>query len=731
MTLTVLDLRRRDAEAPARPSGRVVVIDDADTLLKHVDLYQDLIGQPMVAGLICVAVGDAGPEAFVEGVALTVPGSLRPDGERRSAVLWVGDPWGLCWAPHTPPTVAATDAPTLDGLVAALRVDEVFDAVLDLTAEMPGAVASPALRLAHGPAAGPAVTEAATAVARSLCAPGDGVVGNPGMSLRRLDAEHDPAGALLTPPIATLGRDAKRKLDRVRELVRSTGTGWSLVGPDRPTAAAGSALDVSARAVAAYRAEMDQLLEDMDGHLEEGRPALADVVAHGVAEPPPPRTPEIAAALSRLVGDRLANGATLPDLAQELQAASAYSEPQGVGAQHERVRHVPVPAGQMPPFPRRPLGRWILPVILLTCLATVLLAGPGRDGPALGLLLGLVWTIAGWLLLARRPTGRGEQGFGPSAGAALRTYELSALAGVAAGYALGRTLTDPPEVRYPMILFGLCAVLALVVALGSWRAAARRWTAQLPLAELDSAMVALDDAVATACLTEWQPMRRRRAVAAMAGAAAGGVDAIRHALDAAGDNLLPRSRHEPAAAADRLPAVVLPELTQVVRGDLVDLCHTALRPVWSAVEAPHGSADADVAREFGRLLADYRDHVARHGLMSPFREDTDPAPRDALMVRAWTGSPAARDALLSRPDHAMIQLCDSRQLGFLSSTAGPALIRFAPERLVNVLRRDPTDQRIAHDPHVVWTRGSEFIGALRLLPLRPESIRFGWDGGAL
>ena len=726
MSVTLIDLRRRGTAAPDRPDrpdGRILVLDEADTLLKHVDIYQDLAGRATVAGVLCVAVGAAGPEAFVDGVALAVPAPLLPDGEHRSAVLWVGDPRGLCWAPHTAPSYLP-DEPALDGLIAALQAQDVFDAVLAAAADMPGAVASPAVRLGYAPARAREIGEAGAAAVRDLREPGDSASRSSASAVRRLDAEHDPTGPLLTPPIAARARDAQRTLDRTDALVRLLGTGWTLLGTDRPTSGAGVAMRAGAQAAAAYRAELGHLLNDMDGHIEEGRPPLADVVARGVAEPQPARGQEIAGGLRRLVAERLGQGVTLPDLAHELQAASAFSAPQGVTALHEKVRRLRVPGGELPPFPRRPLSLWTLPLIALTCLAPVLLAGPGLDGLVLGLLLAAVWTCGGWLLLARRPTPDGERGFGPSAPAAWATYGAAAAAGVAAGYALREGLADPPEMAYPMLLFGVLVVLALAVVVSSWRSAARRWCGALPLAELHTVVTTLDATAAEACVTEWQPMRRRRAIAAVAAAAAGGVDAVRRTLDEAGDDLLPGGGSPPDTAA-------VPELVAVVRGDLVELCRAALAPVWSAAEAPYGSTDADVVREFRRLLAGYREHVARNGLMSPFTEDADPAPRDALLMRAWTGSSLSRDVLLTRPGDAMTQLCDDSQLGFLSTAAEPALIRFAPWRLVHVLRRDPTDQRIADDPRILWTRGGELVGAVRLTPLRPESIRPGWDGGEL
>ncbi|WP_328475429.1 hypothetical protein OHA21_19150 [Actinoplanes sp. NBC_00393] len=729
--MTLVVLRDRFTEPPERPDGRIVVLDRAETLLKHNDVYQDLMGHPTVTGLICVAVGDAGPEAQVDGVVLAAPTSLRPDGERRSAILWAGDPVGLDWAPHSAPSFPQPGGTPFDDLLAALQIPEIFDRVLAAVADLPQAVGSPAARLAFGPPGDAALSDAATAAVRSLVDPGDLASRGLAQAARRLDDDYDPAGAVLEPPISDRARDARRKLARVVAAADTVGACWRLFGADRPTATAGAAMLAATRAAEAYRADVDRLLGDMDRHLEEQRPPLAEVVDLGVAEPRPPRIPRIVAGLRELVGERLADGVTLPDLVHELQAASAFSAPQGVGGLHERMGRVPIPDGTLPAFPRWPLSLWSLPLILLSCLACVLVAGPGPDGPVMGLLLALTWAGTGWLLLARRPGSSGEQGFGPSLPAALLTYGVAGALGVAGGYLLRQLLTEAPVLPYAMVVFGVLILVAVATGWRGWQTAARRWRREMPLAELSATVATLDEGTAQACVTEWQPMRRRRAVSAVADAAAGGVEAIRRSLDEAGETVLPAPRHRAADGAERIPEVALPELFQVIRGDLADLCRTALGPVWAAAGAPHGSADAEVVREFHGLLSRYREHVGRNGLMSPFGPISGTGTRNALMVRAWDATPAARQALAGRTGDRMTQLCATDQLGFLSTRNEPTLIRFAPRRLAEVLQRDPGDQRIAEDPQILWTEGGEFVGAIRLVPLRPESVRYGWaDGGA-
>ncbi|MFC7612881.1 hypothetical protein ACFQV2_03705 [Actinokineospora soli] len=71
----------------------------------------------------------------------------------------------------------------------------------------------------------------------------------------------------------------------------------------------------------------------------------------------------------------------------------------------------------------------------------------------------------------------------------------------------------------------------------------------------------------------------------------------------------------------------------------------------------------------------------------------------------------------------MTQLCRGAQLAFLNTVAEPALIRFAPARLRRVFERDGVHTGLAGDPGVVWGENGDVVGALRLMPLRPESVR--------
>jgi hypothetical protein len=181
------------------------------------------------------------------------------------------------------------------------------------------------------------------------------------------------------------------------------------------------------------------------------------------------------------------------------------------------------------------------------------------------------------------------------------------------------------------------------------------------------------------------------------------------------------------------------DLYVVVHADLTALCEETLRPVWSAAASGRHTDDGDAAVRLKQALDGYTAEVAREGLMGspaatgdPFGHDPsgrDPAggdpsdgapdPRDVL-VRTLAESPAVGETLRIGARDEMTQLCDGHQLSYLSSAAEPSLVRFAPRQLQRVLAGGP---RPPDDRSVVWTRHGEYAGALRLVPLRPESVR--------
>src|SRR6185436_238887 len=124
--VVVLDLRDAPCDLPTCLAGGVVVLDSADSLVKHADTYMSLIGAEMVTSVVCVAIGESTADETMAGAVLAVPPALR-----YATVLWVGDEQGVDWAPRSgAPRPTAGPSNTLDNLVAALRVPAVFDTVI-------------------------------------------------------------------------------------------------------------------------------------------------------------------------------------------------------------------------------------------------------------------------------------------------------------------------------------------------------------------------------------------------------------------------------------------------------------------------------------------------------------------------------------------------------------------------------------------------------------------------
>jgi hypothetical protein len=719
VTVTVLDLRT-GGDRPPRLAGRVVVIDDAAALIKHSAAYVDLMSDPMIGSLVCVAVGDIGGANPLDGVALTVPNALR-----ETTVLWVGDQRGVRWAPPGTPIRDDAAADGLDDLIAALRVSDVFDEVAGDELR-PRFVASPAVRLTVGPADPADLAEAGAAAVHALCVAETAASRDLVDEIGRIDAEHDPARPVLSGQLAAARDDARRRLHRVSDLLRELGEyggAWLFTGAERrPSALVGTAIVRAGQAAENYRRILGETLNRMDGHLQGGHPPVEEVMALGVADPLPARHPEIATGLHDLVDRRLRGRVALPLLAQELRAAAAFTRPQGVSRLFDRVRGLGGLSLEPPAFRWWPSGVVLLPAILLSCAAMVAFTGTSRTDLGYAAGLAVLWWVLGWFLLARRPTPEGERGFGPSSGVALAGHLLTGVAGVALGFGLANSGTGLPHVPQPWVLFAGLVVLAILLGALAWMRAVGGWRDQVPLDALETTVGTLDEVTELACRTEWQPMRRRRAIASAAEAVAGGLESMARTLDSVGDQLFaaaPAAGRRVAGTAGPIARPGAQDLYAVVHADLAALCEEALRPVWSAAAAGRNADDGDSAVRLKHALDGYAAEVAREGLMGSPAATGEPDPRDEL-AGMLAQSPAVVETLRIGPRDEMTQLCTGRQLSYLSSAGAPSLVRFAPRQLKRVLGGGP---RPPEDGSVVWTEHGEYAGALRLVPLRPESVR--------
>jgi hypothetical protein len=721
--VVLLDLREAPGEVPAELAGGVLVVDHANALVKNAERYLSLVGEDMVTGVVCVAIGESTSDSPLDGVVLAVPPALQ-----YATVLWVGDPRGVDWAPeHSAPRPVDGPGDALDGLIAALQVPAVFDRVVASAEQLTSPAANPGIRLVSGAAGAAALAEARAAAVDSLCAMDNPPPSSLGAGVRELDALHDQTGgAMVSGPVSKAKTEAFQRLNRIGELSRLLATPAALFGSPRPTEDLGNQVAWAGQTAENYRRYLGELLNRMDGQLQVGHPPIEEVTELGVPEPREARNAEIAAGLRQAVDARLDGGASIAALAREMRAAAAASGPQGCTAALDQVNRRGPLALAMPPFRAWPLRLITLPLIFVTCLAVAFLAGPGWLGWLAGVLFAAAWFGAGWLLLARRPGPATESGFEDTAARAVVGYGLTAGAGAVAGALAVPAAVDQVHVPVPLapILIALAVLTGAATVVLSWRAAAHRWRAALGLPALLGTLEELTRITEDATAREWLPMRRRRAIAAAAGEAAAALEEIAHTLDDTGNRLFVAARPDPGG--DGAPGPVrptLPELYGVIRGDLVDLCREALNPVWPAVEVARPGTPGVFAQRLDRLLGGYGAHVRRDGLMAAPEHTRDLGPRDALVSRVWSESPAALAVLRTGVDGDMTQLCRSGQLRYLSTVAEPGLVRFGPAQLRRVLEQDGAHQPLAADPGIVWSAGGELVGALRLLPLRAESTR--------
>lgn len=718
--IVLIDLRDPGVVLPTQVAGGVVVIDDAATLVDHAETYLALLSEDMVSAVVCVAVGEAATDNPLDGVVLTVPPALQ-----YATVLWVGDPRGVEWAPRTSvPRPVERPGEALDSLVAALLEPTLFDQVV-AAGEGVSAI-NPGIRLVSGSADPVELAEARAAAVRSLCAPDHEAAHDLDSALRRSYLPQGREGAVLGGAVRDARAEAVRRLDNADELARLLGTVKALFGPSRPTQHLGRHVTWAGQAAENHRAVIAELLNRVDGRLQVGRPSTEDVVELGVPRPREADSREIAADLRQAVDARLDQGAALATLAHELRLVSANSGPQGCTAAIDEVgRRGPVTLA-MPVFRRFPLSLPTLPLIFLTCALLTLLLG-GWLGWLTGFLFGAAWFGAGWLLLGRRPGEETEFGLEAAVAPAGLVYGLPAAAGVVAGgvaaqqlsVRITRLLLDVPG-WLPAALVLLMVVIAAGTVVLSWRGAVREWRRELRVAAVRGIVGELTSTAEEIIAREWLPMLRRQALSAAALEVAAGLEEISATLQDAGNRLFVSLA---AGNGHGLARPVPQELYAVVRADLLDVSREALHPAWGNAEKAMQTGAGVYAQRLESLLGEYGADVRRNGLMTATRFSRDQGPRDALMARVWSDSPAALAALRTDVSGDMIQLCRSGQLGYLSTTASPGLVRFAPLRLRQVLERDGVYKGLIADPGVAWSEGGELVGALRLMPLRPESVR--------
>lgn len=739
----LLDLRGWSGGEPSAMVGRLIVLDDAASLLDHWDVYLSLVGDRQITGVICLAIGESTGKPKGNGardsVVLRIPGVLPNGG---GVVLWIGDVHGVMWgsARDQPRPVGSGRRISLDQLLLALGVPEVFDAVRHQVHELPGRAANPGLALFSGAPSPDELAEARASAVRELTTvwPEQPLPDDLRESIARLGVDpRQPDSAVWTPssPVNAARKQVNEQLDRADRLTCALGSPRLLFGSDRPGPLLAAAVAGAGRAAEQYRNAVGELLYRIDGQLRRGDTSVARVVEMGVRQPFLLSPPAVAEELRAAVQRRLAQEPSLPQLGTQLRREATARQPQGCPNELEQLRRIGPLHRELPASRRWPIPVTALPLVALTCAVVAFAAPGGLLAWVLGATVALAWAVPGWLLLARWPRPEGERGLDGAALPAFAAYLLVGLLGAAGGFAASRVVgsfVQSSLARQMLIVVAALVVVATVVL--SWRGAAKRLANALALPALSAAIKQMSDLAHGVVSREWQPSERNRVVARALNEAADGLLEMSQALQHASP---PQPAHShPARPIDSemlpsgIPHALPAELLAVVRGDLIALSRAALAPAWQATEMGRRADAGTYTRRTERLLAEYDAHVLRAGLMSLPTPETDSGLRSQRLARMWSESPAAREALLTRDADDMVQLCNGRQLGDLSSYGEPSMVRFAPEPVRPIL--EPDHAHRGDGPQglqVVWTTSVELAGALRLLPLRSAAMCTEQGGG--
>ncbi|MGH3899823.1 MAG: hypothetical protein ACRDTA_16575 [Pseudonocardiaceae bacterium] len=738
----LLDLRGWSGGEPPAMVGRVIVLDNAAFLLDHWDVYLSLVGDRQVTGVICLAVGEAAVAPEGNGardpVVLRIPGVLPNGG---GVVLWIGDVHGVMWgsARDQPRPIGSGRRISLDQLLLALQVPEVFDAVRHQVRELPGRAANPGLVLFSGATSPDELAEARASAVRELTTvwPEQPMPVDLRESIARLGVDpRQPAGAVLMPssPVDIARKQANQQLGEADQLTRALGSPRLLIGSDHSRPSLASAVAGAGQAAEQYRNALGELLYRIDGQLRRGDTSVARVVEMGVQQPFPLSPPAVAEGLRAAVHGRLSQEPSLPQLGTQLRREATAKQPQGCPNELEQLRLMGPLQREFPASRRWPIPVIALPLVALTCAVVAFAAPSGPLAWVLGAAVALAWALPGWLLLAHWPRPQGERGL-DGAAPAFVVYFLIGLLGVAGGVAATRVVGSLSQSSLTrQVLIAVAVVVVVVVVVLSWRRSAKRLVNALALPALSAAVQQMSDLAHGVVSREWQPSERNRVVARALNEAADGLleisQAVQHASTRQPAQPHPAPPDDSEIVPGGIPRALPAELLAVVREDLVSLSASALAPAWQAMELGRRTDTGTYTRRTQRLLAEYDAHILRAGLMSLPTPETDSGLRSQLLVRMWSESPAAREAVRVRGADDMVQLCSGHQLGDLSSYGEPSMVRFAPEPVRPILEPDHSHRGDGPQSlQVVWVNSAELAGALRLLPLRSAAMCTEQGGG--
>jgi len=725
-------------------AGRVLVVDDATALLDHYTVHAAVRASRLVHQVICVAVGQ--PVRRDDGIfALRGTPVLDTEG---SATLWVGDAEGVGWqlglggrASALAADSGADGASRLDELLDLLTVPAVFDGVVEAAGGIPRRVACPGYQVLAGPFQPATLHDAQARAVRALTTaerpqpPGGGsdtgtavaAVAGVGPLFGGWDPEADRAQRIRPGSLVDrLRTDCRHAVDDLEiELGNMAGlSGLSATnpGPDagrRAAAAAGAALGE-------LRATVADELGRVDGRagLDAGQRDHLQQLGISLDQVDGTDRATVVAGLRREVADGLDRGHPLAALLGRMRDLADFAAPRGSLADADQVDRV-CPEWilqqlrEPEPFDLPPAPPILLAAVLVGCAAA---AVGGVAGRVTGPLLALAWLLAAGLALHRSTTPPTETAPAPRRWwPPLVRHALAAGAGVAVGVAVGQVL-HVPVTAAPVALLS-AAGLALALR-AWWNRAVDKWSKALPAAAAGQAADDLVGFFRRVAVTEWVLSDARRFASDAARATANVLEEVAQEL----------ASHQLAAgvaataSGDRAPAPdgdgeLVAELRRVVQDDMVDLVKAAVEPCWAELRANTiDAAGTGLAGRVGRLLGEYRWHLADRGPEEPPEFARAGASRARLAQLAWQHMPDANAVLWDAgPGGSMRQLCAAEDLPLLDAAPTRArLVRFAPRAAQPALGEGtyPADIR--------WTATGHLAGAVRLVPLRPGAAELAW-----
>jgi hypothetical protein len=696
----------------------LLIVDEARTLPSHGAALENLLTSGRVPHFVCVATGEPAERGLVQ-----LPGSVAT--WRDSAILWVGDRFGVDWVPGAASVASLRPADGPDGLqrlVEILSSVTVYDRVRELAAEVPNAAACPGLRLAESEtdaAAFPAVLAEAIErlEPRRGVAPGSA---QPFTDLRRLHSA-DPV-LRDDGELARVRRQCLNAAEDADRALREAGRLSGLLGSGETPEQAGSLLAGAGDALADLRTAVSVLLDAIPargGLTELQRERLGERLRRAgisLGSGPPGQGGPMAAplsseetpvaAVSRIVTESLRDGEAPSQVAERLAATERVLRPP-VNSPHSARLDQCCPVGLIDRL-REPgtvprAWPWFAALgALATALASV-------AGIAAGAAIAVAWIVmaatAAYRSAAAAP-GRGR------VGASLLPDVLAAVAGVAAGSAVASAVKLPAPAAVACVVLAIVTVAAAVLT--SWRARVTRWRQGLPLGEVPAAAQALTDLVVSA-------------VGSMESADSASLDTVARArivLEAIVDEM-----HKYASAGR---AIAPAEHGAEIGSALVPVLRELAAAVVSAQLMQH-ARDGEAVRQGAQaktadLIDQWDRHTGEHGLLAPPTEmwashmrerwhvELPTAASGVIAVpvlRAWQDSIKA--ALGADPAGLMWQLCLPADIGMLDVGGPVPVLPFAPQLVRAALSG-------AAPPGTEWTSEGHRAGLLRLVPMRLDAV---------